>query len=160
MNTTQNYNGREKSAVRVAAERAGVSAPIGVAISAVCGLIFSTIFSADGAFTMSPIALERFGTENMAFLNMLIAGAFIGGTFGAGSIFFDLTDWSMSKSFAANFLTTIPVLFFFIWFEGWYGNDQDNLVSAVIAALTIYLVTYIITFTIGRQKIKKVNTQL
>lgn len=160
MNTTQNYNGREKSAVRVAAERAGVSAPIGVAISAVCGLIFSTIFSADGAFTMSPISLERFGTENMAFLNMLIAGAFIGGTFGGASVFFDVKDWAMSKSFVVHFLTTMPVLFFFIWFEGWYGDDQNNLVSAVIAALTIYLVTYVITFLIGRHAIKKANTQL
>ena len=162
MNTTslKKSNDDATSTRRVAAQRTGRSIPIGIAIAACMALIFSGIFSADGSFTMAPVALKRFGTENMTFLNTLIAGAFIGGTFGGASVFFDIKDWAMSKSFVVHFLTTMPVLFFFVWFEGWYGDDQRNLASALIAALMIYLVTYVMTFIVGRHKIKEVNIQL
>ena len=160
MNTIKNYNGREISATRTAGERAGISALIGVAIAACMGLIFSAIFSADGSFTMAPVALERFGTENMTFLNTLIAGAFIGGTFGGASVFFDIKDWAMSKSFVVHFLTTMPVLFFFMWLNGWYDNSANGFLSSMILALVIYIIIYAISFAIQRHRIRKVNTQL
>ena len=145
---------------RVAAQRTGISIPIGIAIAACMALIFSGIFSADGSFTMAPVALKRFGTENMTFLNILVAGAFIGGTFGGASVFFDIKDWAMSKSFVVHFLTTMPVLFFFMWLNGWYDNSGNGFLSSMILALVIYIVIYVISFAIQRHRIRKVNTQL
>lgn len=161
MNTNLDTSSDDTASIRrVAAKRTGISIPVGIAIAACLGLIFSFIFTTDGAFTMSPVALERFGTENMTFLNILVAGAFIGGTFGGASVFFDIKDWSMSKSFVIHFLTTMPVLFFFMWLNGWYDNSGGGFVSSMLLALVIYVAIYAISFVIQRRIIKKVNTQL
>ena len=162
MNTTHlnTSNDDTTSIRRVAAKRTGISIPVGIAIAACNALFVSAQFSTDGAFTMSPVALERFGTENMTFLNILVAGAFIGGTFGGASVFFDIKDWAMSKSFVVHFLATMPVLFFFMWLNGWYNNSENGFLSSMILALVIYVVIYAISFVIQRRIIKKVNTQL
>lgn len=134
--------------------------PLGIAIGHILSVIGSFIFG-NGAYSpCTPELVSAMGSEiNAVVLQTLLCGV-IGTSFAAGSVVWEMEEWSMVRQtgvyFLINSLVMLPVAYILNWMEHSFVGFLIYFAVFILYFVLIWGVWYLV----WKQCVKKLNQKL
>lgn len=113
--------------------------------------------TADPIVIVSPILIQRSGSETQALIVQTLLSGLLGAVGMAGTIFFEFDDWGMTKAMAVHFLAIIATLFPIAFWCGWISPDGKEVLIMLLIEAAAYLAIWLIMFLRCRKETKDLN---
>lgn len=140
--------------------RALIGAPIGVLISTIISLCVSWGIGDGTLYPVTSEASALFGSELAAATFQCISCLLYGAAWGAMSVIWDLSNWSLTKQTSVHFLLASSVTFPVMYFNCWVPHTVLAVVIYYLIFIGIYVGIWAGTFFRTRAQIREMNQTL
>lgn len=127
------------------------------------GLLGSTI----GVFINQTILVfiilfsdKEYVTDNNQVIFQYIISILVGIVFSAGSVIFEIEEWSLLRQTTTHFVLMSTVFFIAAYYAGWMPKDTLGISLFVVFFLLIYVIMWFLFKSYWDKKIKEVNEEL
>ena len=134
--------------------------PLGIAIGFIITLIISGIYGNGEYLSARPELIAEMGSEINAVLLQTGLSALVGMAFAAGSVIWEMEDWSHAKQTGIYFLVTALVMLPVAWFARWTERSFKGIAIYFGTFVVVFIIIWAIQYFFWRQKIKKMNEKL
>lgn len=134
--------------------------PMGITIGYVITILIS-LTHGEGYYTPCvPTLVEMAGNELNAVILQTIMCAVLGITFGAGSVIWELEDWSIAKQTGTYFLITALVMMPVAYVSHWMEHSVRGVLGYFGVFLGVFVVMWVSMYLMYRKKINQMNAGL
>lgn len=137
-----------------------VGFPVGVAIGHIISIFGSFVWGKGYYAPCAPALISMMGNEIKAVMLQAFLSGVIGTGFAAGSIVWDIEEWSIIKQssvyFFLNALIMMPSAYCMYWME----HSVSGMISYIADFALIYMIIWAILYGAGRYNVKKMNEGL
>lgn len=146
-------NGTAKKIVR--------QALIGFLIGVVIGNLIIFFTSGNGETALySQTLLRKTGSPKAAFLMQNLLSGLLGAVSMAGSIFYELDDWEMSRAAVTHYLLSLGAYFAIAFFCGWIKPDWSQIFIMIIIMTAAYFLIWLIMYLLCRKEAEELDRAL
>ena len=134
--------------------------PIGIAVGYLITIFISLVW-ADGYYSpCMPELISAVGNEiNAVILQTVLCGV-LGTGFGAGSVIWEMDDWSIVKQTGIYFLIVSVIMLPIAYFTYWMEHSVVGFLLYFAVFLLIFVVVWIVQFMIGKHNVRRMNEKL
>ncbi|HIW83039.1 MAG TPA: DUF3021 domain-containing protein [Candidatus Dorea gallistercoris] len=134
--------------------------PIGIAVGYLITIFISLVW-ADGYYSpCMPELISAVGNEiNAVILQTVLCGV-LGTGFGAGSVIWEMDDWSIVKQTGVYFLIVSVIMLPIAYFTYWMEHSVVGFLLYFAVFLLIFVVVWIVQFMIGKHNVRRMNEKL
>ena len=134
--------------------------PIGIAVGYLITIFISLVW-ADGYYSpCMPELISAVGNEiNAVILQTVLCGV-LGTGFGAGSVIWEMDDWSIVKQTGVYFLIVSVIMLPIAYFTYWMEHSVVGFLFYFAVFLLIFVIIWIVQFMIGKHNVRRMNEKL
>lgn len=134
--------------------------PLGIAIGYIITICISLVWS-DGYYSPCvPELITVMGNEvNAVIFQALLCGV-LGAGFGAGSVIWEIEEWSIVRQTAIYFLLISIIMMPVAYFTYWMEHSVAGFLSYFGIFILIFVVVWLVQFLIAKHNVKKMNARL
>lgn len=134
--------------------------PIGIAVGYLITIFISLVW-ADGYYSpCMPELISAVGNEiNAVILQTVLCGV-LGTGFGAGSVIWEMDDWSIVKQTGVYFLIVSVIMLPIAYFTYWMEHSVVGFLLYFAVFLLIFVIIWIVQFMIGKHNVRRMNEKL
>ncbi len=140
--------------------RALTGFPIGIAIGNAITIFISLLLRDGNYHPCLPQLVAMTGSEISAVLLQTALCGILGSIFSAGSIIWELEDWSIARQTFAYFLITTCAMLPIAYINHWMQHSIGGFFSYLLFYAAIFFVIWLIQFIRLRKKIAAINDRL
>lgn len=130
---------------------------IGLNSTYIIPLVISLIIN-DGDFhSVSPLMIERYGSELTAVTIQTVLSGLLGIVMGIGSLIWNENSFEITRNTIKHFLLLSVTLLPVAWICYWMQHTIKTFIFYTIQFVIIYIIIWLIGMVINFRKIKKVN---
>ncbi|MCI8326450.1 MAG: DUF3021 domain-containing protein [Lachnospiraceae bacterium] len=134
--------------------------PIGIALGYVIAIAFSFFKGEGGYMPCVPELIERAGNEINAVILQTVLSGLLGAAFAAGSIIWELDDWSIVKQTGVYFLISSIAMMPISYVTYWMEHSVAGFLSYFGIFAAIFAVIWLVEYLVFKNMINKINTKL
>jgi len=124
-------------------------------------LIIESLFVGDGNFyAVTPYLNSLAGSQLGAVIIQFFVTGFIGTTFAAGSIIFELDNWSLLKQTVIHFLVTSVLMFIAGLICGWFPRNAVSFLIWFGMFIVIYIIFWVSFYNYYKKQTREINESL
>lgn len=132
----------------------------GVTIGTFIPIVSSLIYGDGNFYPVNPGILETFGNEINAVLAQSLLCGLLGVCFGAGSIIWEMDDWSILKQTILHLLLSSVVMFPLAYVMQWMEHSVKGILTYVGIFSGIYACIWIVSYLKWWGRIRKLNNKM
>ena len=124
-------------------------------------LILESLNAGDGNFYVASAYLETHSRSKLAavIIQYFITGL-IGMTFSAGSIIFELDNWSLLKQTVVHLIVTSVMMYLAGYFCGWFPHTAASTLIWFGVFLVVYIIFWTSFYLYYKKKTREINASL
>lgn len=134
--------------------------PIGIAVGYLITIFISLVW-ADGYYSpCMPELISAVGNEINAVIFQTVLCGVLGTGFGAGSVIWEMDDWSIVKQTGVYFLIVSVIMLPIAYFTYWMEHSVVGFLFYFAVFLLIFVIIWIVQFMIGKHNVRRMNEKL
>lgn len=134
--------------------------PVGIAIGYMI-TVFSSLVWADGYYSpCMPELVASMGNEIRAVMLQALLCGVLGGGCAAGSVIWEIEDWSVVRQTGVYFLVICVVMMPAAYFMYWMEHSVAGFFSYFGIFVLLFALIWILQFMLGKRDVKKLNENL
>ncbi len=134
--------------------------PIGIAVGYLITIFISLVW-ADGYYSpCMPELISAVGNEINAVIFQTVLCGVLGTGFGAGSVIWEMDDWSIVKQTGVYFLIVSVIMLPIAYFTYWMEHSVVGFLLYFAVFLLIFVIIWIVQFMIGQHNVRRMNEKL
>lgn len=134
--------------------------PIGITIGYLISIIVSLIWAHGYYSPCPPELIKEMGNTINAVILQTFLSALLGAGFSAGSVVWEMENWSIVKQTGIYFLIISVIMLPIAYFARWMEHTFTGFLGYFGIFILIFVILWIILFIIGRYNVKKMNDNL
>lgn len=134
--------------------------PVGIALGYVITICISLVWGKGYYSPCVPELIDLTGDEIHAVILQAVLCGILGGAFGAGSVVWEMENWSIVKQTGIYFLITAGVMMPVAYLSYWMEHSIRGFLSYFGIFAVIFIFIWLIQYLIVRQSVKKLNSKL
>ena len=140
--------------------RGALGIPIGIAAGYVITICISLVWGQGYYSPCVPELIDLMGNEIYAVILQAVLCGILGGAFGAGSMVWEIENWSIVKQTDIYFLITASAMMPVAYFSHWMEHSIRGFLSYFGIFTVIFICIWLIQYLIVRRSVKKLNSKL
>lgn len=134
--------------------------PVGIAIGYMITIFVSLVW-ADGYYSpCMPELVASMGNEIRAVMLQALLCGVLGGGCAAGSVIWEIEDWSVVRQTGVYFLVICVVMMPTAYFMYWMEHSVAGFFSYFGIFVLLFALIWILQFMLGKRDVKKLNENL
>lgn len=134
--------------------------PIGIAVGYLITIFISLVW-ADGYYSpCMPELISAVGNEINAVIFQTVLCGVLGTGLGAGSVIWEMDDWSIVKQTGVYFLIVSVIMLPIAYFTYWMEHSVVGFLFYFAVFLLIFVIIWIVQFMIGKHNVRRMNEKL
>lgn len=134
--------------------------PVGITICYLITVLTSLIFGDGYYYPCVPVFAERVGSEIQAVMIQTALSALLGFAYAAGSVIWELENWSIAKQTLVYFLIASLSMFPIAYVANWMEHSLAGFLSYFGIFCVIFVTIWMTQYLGWKRKINKINRKI